>query len=96
MFIVVSYAVGETDNAAGAKRLRTVAKLCKNYGQRVQFSVFECNVGEKEWTALKLSLLKAIDPEKDSLRFYYLGHSNERIEHHGVKQSIDFDGTLII
>lgn len=96
MFVVVSYDVGETDTPQGARRLRKVAKLCQSYGQRVQYSVFECNVGEKEWTILKLALLNAFDPVKDSLRFYHLGANDARIEHHGTKQSIDFEGTLII
>ncbi len=96
MFILVSYDIGETIDKAGAKRLRKVAQACENYGQRVQYSVFECNVSEKEWTKLKLSLFKAFDPDKDSLRFYHLGSTQDRIEHHGVKPSTDFEGALII
>ena len=96
MFIVVSYDVGDTDTREGARRLRKVAKLCQNYGQRVQYSVFECNVGQKEWAELKIGLLNAFDSKKDSLRFYHLGSSGDRIEHHGIKQSVDFDGSLII
>jgi CRISPR-associated protein Cas2 len=96
MFILVSYDVAETDTKAGAKRLRKVAQACENYGQRVQHSVFECNVSEKEWTSLKLQLLKTYDAQKDSLRFYNLGSTQDRIEHYGVKPSIDFEGALII
>ena len=96
MFMVISYDVAETDTPQGAKRLRQIAKLCKNYGQRVQYSVFECHVGAKEWTKLKLDLLKAYDAHKDSLRFYHLGNEKHRIEHYGVKESIDYSGTLII
>ncbi|MDX1921186.1 MAG: CRISPR-associated endonuclease Cas2 [Candidatus Caenarcaniphilales bacterium] len=96
MFVLVSYDIGETEDKAGAKRLRRVAQACENFGQRVQFSVFECNVSDKEWTKLKLALLKHFDPEKDSLRFYFLGSNQGRIEHHGVKPSIDFEGELIV
>ena len=96
MFIIVSYDIGDTDKKEGAKRLRRVAQLCENYGQRVQYSVFECNVSEVEWTKLKLNLLKVYNKEKDSLRFYYLGKEHARMEHHGIKPSIDFEGELII
>lgn len=96
MFVVVSYDIGSTDTPAGARRLRRVAKLCQNFGQRVQYSVFECNVGDTQWTQLKTGLLEVIDVKLDSLRFYLLGNQPNRIEHYGVKQSLDFEGTLII
>lgn len=96
MFILVSYDIGETEEKAGAKRLRKVAQACENYGQRVQYSVFECNVSDVEWTKLKLALLKVYDPVKDSLRFYHLGSNQGRIEHYGVKPSTDFEGALIV
>ena len=97
MFIIVSYDIGETINKEGSKRLRRIAQLCENYGQRVQHSVFECNVSDKEWTKLKIDLLKEYDKNKDSLRFYYLGNNKSaRIEHHGINPSIDFEGGLII
>lgn len=96
MFILVSYDIGETGDKAGAKRLKKVAQACENYGQRVQYSVFECNVSDVEWTKLKLALLKTYDSNKDSLRFYHLGSSQARIEHYGAKPSTDFEGALIV
>lgn len=80
----------------GKTRLRRVAKACKNYGQRVQYSVFECIVDPAQWTVLKDRLIKEINPEKDSLRFYYLGSNwRRRVEHIGAKEGIDQEGTLI-
>lgn len=97
MMVLVSYDVSGVGTAAGARRLRHVAKACKNFGQRVQYSVFECEVDPAVWVKLKDRLLKAIDPEKDSLRFYYLGANWERrIEHVGAKKPLDLDGALII
>lgn len=97
MMILVSYDVAAVGTTGGARRLRRIAKACKNYGQRVQYSVFECEVDPTVWVKLKNQLIKEIDPEKDSLRFYYLGSNWERrIEHVGAKKSLDFDGPLII
>lgn len=95
MFVLVSYDVSTTDSA-GQTRLRRVAKACKNYGQRVQFSVFECIVDPAQWTVLKDRLIKEINPERDSLRFYYLGSNwRRRVEHIGAKEGVDQEGTLI-
>ncbi len=95
MLVLVSYDVSTTD-PAGQMRLRRVAKACKNYGQRVQFSVFECIVDPAQWTVLKNRLIKEINPEKDSLRFYYLGSNwRRRVEHVGAKEGVDQEGTLI-
>jgi len=81
----------------GKRRLRHVAKICQNYGQRVQFSVFECLVDPAQWTAMRAQLLNVIDLSKDSLRFYFLGKNwKRRIEHIGAKESYDPDGPLII
>lgn len=96
MYVLVCYDVSVITKE-GVKRLRKVAKLCENYGQRVQNSVFECDVGEVQWATLKFSLLSTFKSDEDSLRFYYLGDSKKiRNEHHGVKPSIDFRGPLII
>ncbi len=96
MFVIVSYDVATT-TPAGQKRLRRVAKACKDFGQRVQYSVFECIVDPAQWTMLKDRLISEIDPEKDSLRFYYLGSNwQNRVEHVGAKASIDQEGPLII
>lgn len=83
-------------NSAGRKRLRKVSKVCQNYGQRVQNSVFECVVDAAQFTALKIELGKIIDESQDSLRFYQLGNNyKNKIEHIGVKESIDLEGPLI-
>jgi CRISPR-associated protein Cas2 len=96
MLILVCYDVS-TVNPAGRRRLRKVAQHCKNYGQRVQQSVFECEVGETEWAILRPALLDTFDPREDSLRFYRLGEDpSARAEHHGVKPSVDFRGPLIV
>jgi len=84
-------------DAGGARRLRRVAKACKDYGQRVQYSVFECLVEPAQWAKLKDRLIKEIDPEQDSLRFYYLGANwRRRVEHVGAKKAIDQEGPLIV
>ena len=72
MMVLVSYDV-RTSEPGGAKRLRRVAKVCRNFGQRVQFSVFECMVDPAQWTRLRQALIDEIDVEADSLRFYFLG-----------------------
>ena len=96
MFVIVSYDVA-TDEGKGQRRLRRVAKACKDYGQRVQYSVFECIVDPAQWAKLKERLISEIDPEKDSLRFYYLGSNwHHRVEHIGAKASIDLEGPLIV
>lgn len=95
MFVLVSYDVS-TKDAKGQKRLQRVAKICKDYGQRVQYSVFECIVDPAQWTFFKDRLVNEIDLEKDSLRFYYLGSNwRRRVEHIGAKETIDQEGPLI-
>lgn len=96
MFILVSYDVSTLDDG-GAKRLRRVAKLCKNYGQRVQFSVFECIVDPARWEFLRQNLIDEINEETDSLRFYFLGSNwRNKVEHIGAKEGIDQEGLLLI
>jgi CRISPR-associated protein Cas2 len=96
MFVIVSYDVATT-TPSGQRRLRKVAKACQDHGQRVQYSVFECIVDPAQWTMLKERLIKEIDPEKDSLRFYYLGSNwQNRVEHVGAKPSLDQEGPLIV
>ena len=95
MLIVVSYDVSTTDD--GKKRLRKVAKLCQNYGVRVQNSVFECNVDPAQWLMLKTGLLKLYDPDSDSLRFYRLGSNFQgKIEHYGAKKASGVDDAIIL
>lgn len=96
MVVLVTYDVSTIDGA-GRRRLRRVAKGCEGFGQRVQFSVFECIVGDKEWVVLKDRLIKEIDPKQDSLRFYFLDKAAvERVEHHGIKEPRDLTGPLVI
>lgn len=80
----------------GPRRLRRVAKVCKDYGQRVQFSIFECIVDPAQWVVLKNRLMEEVDLEKDSLRFYFLGANwRRRVEHVGVNKGFDQQGPLI-
>mgnify|MGYP001243157747 CR=1 FL=1 len=96
MLVLISYDVN-TESSSGLKRLRKVSKICQNYGQRVQNSVFECVIDAAQYTSLKFELENVIDKEKDSLRFYKLGNNyKNKIEHVGAKTSIDIDGPLII
>ncbi|NMB87032.1 MAG: CRISPR-associated endonuclease Cas2 [Chloroflexi bacterium] len=96
MMVLITYDVN-TETAAGQKRLRQVAKQCQNYGQRVQNSVFECIIDPALLKQLQIKLEGIIDPEKDSLRYYYLGDEwRRRVEHVGAKPSIDLEGPLII
>ncbi|MBA9083782.1 CRISPR-associated protein Cas2 [Fontibacillus solani] len=96
MLVLITYDVSTID-AAGQRRLRQVSKACQNYGQRVQNSVFECIVDAAEWAALKIKLIELIDPEQDSLRFYQLGNQyKNKVEHVGIKASLDLEGPLIL
>ena len=92
MLVLVTYDVNTTD-AAGRRRLRQVAKKCVAYGQRVQNSVFECNVDASQYKRLQAELKKLIDPETDSLRFYTLGNNYQgKVEHFGSKQTYESSG----
>ena len=96
MLVLITYDVN-TENAAGRRRLRKVAKECVNYGQRVQNSVFECNLDAAKLELVKHKLEKLIDPERDSLRFYNLGNNySGKICHIGVKESYDAEEVLMI
>jgi len=96
MLVLVSYDVSTIDKA-GRTRLRRVAKMCQNYGQRVQLSVFECIIDPAQWTLLKKKLVDIINPEEDSLRFYFLGSNwRGKIEHIGIKGGFDQEGPLLV
>jgi CRISPR-associated protein Cas2 len=96
MMVLVTYDVN-TETKAGKNRLRHVAKACTNFGQRVQFSVFECLVDPAQWVRLRDRLVSTIDPETDSLRFYFLGAKwRKRVEHVGAKAAYDPEGPLIV
>lgn len=95
MLVLVSYDVN-TEDAAGRRRLRRIAKLCTSWGQRVQFSVFECLVDNAQWLKLRAALVAEMDLQKDSLRFYHLGNRwRGRVEHTGAKPAYDPEGPLI-
>ncbi len=96
LLVLITYDVNTTD-AAGRRRLRKIAKECVNYGQRVQNSVFECLLDGAQCRTLQAKLCQLMDPEQDSLRFYYLGnHYQTKIEHFGIKASYDPQGLLMV
>ena len=96
MMVLVSYDVS-TKNDAGRRRLRRVARVCEDFGQRVQNSVFECLVDPAQWVSLRARLVEEADAAHDSLRFYFLGAEwKRRVEHVGSKLAYDPEGSLII
>ncbi|MDR1721236.1 MAG: CRISPR-associated endonuclease Cas2 [Endomicrobium sp.] len=96
MLVLVSYDINTVDSE-GTRRLRNVSKICLDYGQRVQFSVFVCEVDPTQWVFLKDKLLSNIDFKRDSIRFYMLGSNwKGKIEHYGCKEPLDLHSTLIV
>ena len=96
MMVLVSYDV-RTTSVGGPRRLRRIAKVCLNYGQRVQFSVFELEVDPASWVGIKQQLRDLIDPDVDSLRFYFLGSKwQDKVEHIGAKPVLDLHGPLVL
>lgn len=96
MMVLVAYDVSTSD-VGGQRRLRRVARLCEDYGQRVQNSVFECLVDPAQWVVLRAGLMREADPARDSLRFYFLGAEwKRRFEHIGAKVAYDPEGPLIL
>lgn len=96
MMVLVSYDVS-TKTPAGKRRLSRVAKICGDYGQRVQNSVFECLVDPAQWTELRHRLEETYDAGEDSLRYYFLGANwQRRVEHVGAKPSVDLEGPLVV
>ncbi len=96
MMVLITYDVN-TEDAAGRKRLRKIAKQCVNYGQRVQNSVFECLLDAAQCRMLQAKLVEVMDPKQDSLRFYYLGNNYQtKIEHFGIKTSYDPQDVLML
>ena len=94
MLVLVTYDV-KTEGLSGRRRLRRVARACLDFGQRVQYSVFECEVDPAQWTALRSRLIGEIDSDCDSLRFYRLGaEGRKRVEHVGSKAALDLEGPL--
>jgi len=96
MLVVVAYDVS-TEDEEGRKRLRRVARVCENCGQRVQNSVFECLVDAAQWVKVRAELVREIDQADDSLRFYFLGDNwKRRVEHVGAKPTYDPQGPLVV
>ncbi len=96
MMVLVTYDVN-TESDGGKRRLRRVARVCRNYGQRVQNSVFECLVDPAQFAELRLTIRDIIEPERDSIRFYFLGKEwRRRVEHIGAKPAYDPEGPLLI
>ncbi len=96
MMVLVTYDV-RTSMPGGERRLRRVAKACRDFGQRVQYSVFEVEVDPAQWTRLRAELESLIDPAHDSLRYYFLGAEwRRRVEHVGAKPAVDLNGPLVI
>lgn len=94
--MLITYDVN-TQTSQGVKRLSRVAKVCTNYRQRVQNSVFECLIDTTQFVMIKKQLIDIIDEEKDSIRYYILGDKyKNKVEHIGVQKSFDLSGTLII
>lgn len=94
MFVLIAYDVATVDKA-GARRLRRVAQACKDFGRRVQNSIFECKVDDKNWVILRSRLLNEINKSEDSLRFYFLDRDTV-IEHYGSREPVDLESPLII
>lgn len=96
MLMLVTYDVG-TETPAGRRRLRRVARTCLDFGQRVQQSVFECEVSPAQWAMLRATLVAEIDATRDSLRFYALGRNGRaRVEHVGAGATLDLAGSIIL
>ena len=96
MQVLVTYDVS-TLTVEGRRRLRRVAKVCLDHGQRVQNSVFECLVDPAQLVQMRAQLLDLMDLKMDSLRIYHLGAEwDRRVEHHGTKPSTDPQGPLIV
>lgn len=96
MLVLVTYDVS-TLTPEGRRRLRQVAGVCQDYGQRVQLSVFECLVGEKELVMLRARLLKTMKQDEDSVRFYFLDEAaRKKTEHHGIAKPVALEGALVV
>ena len=96
MYVLVTYDI-RTTTPEGRRRLRRAARTCLDYGQRVQYSVFELKVDPAQWAACRARMLEIIDPAEDSVRFYVLGSKSEnRAEHHGARPGYDVDGPLVV
>ncbi|MEM7013961.1 MAG: CRISPR-associated endonuclease Cas2 [Verrucomicrobiota bacterium] len=96
MYLLITYDVA-TSSEGGSRRLRRIAKICEDYGQRVQYSVFECKVDPAQFAQMRAKLFDELDLDQDSVRFYFLGDQwKKKVEHHGVKEGYDVDGFLVV
>ncbi len=96
MLVLITYDVSTTTKA-GRRRLNRVAKTCLDFGQRVQNSVFECQLSPAQWADLRHQLEQLFNPKEDSLRFYFLGSNwKRRVEHLGAKPAVDMDAPIIV
>jgi CRISPR-associated protein Cas2 len=96
MMVLVSYDISTT-TSEGRKRLRKVAEECQDFGRRVQFSIFECDIDPAQWEVMKHRLLRIYNEDEDSLRFYFLGSNwKKRVEHHGAKKIVAMDEFQIV
>ncbi|MCE5300354.1 MAG: CRISPR-associated endonuclease Cas2 [Spirochaetia bacterium] len=96
MMVLITYDV-KTESEGGPKRLRKIAKVCENYGQRVQNSVFECLVDPEQFVVLRDKIEKIMDKKDDSVRYYFLGSNwHRRVEHVGAKETYDPEGPMIV
>ena len=96
MLVLITYDVS-TETVEGQKRLRRIAKVCKNFGQRVQKSVFECLVDPAQWAKLRQRLIDEAKLDEDSLRFYFLGKNwSRKVEHVGAHEAYDPEGPLVV
>ena len=96
MLVLITYDVA-TKTDSGRRRLRKIARACQDWGTRVQFSVFECELTHAQWVELRHRILELMNPEEDSVRFYPLDEGlRRRIEHHGVREPVDLQGPLIV
>ena len=96
MYLLVAYDVA-TSTPSGARRLRRVAKICLDYGQRVQNSVFECKIEPAQYVEFKTRILAEISCQHDSVRFYHLGNNwQKRVEHYGKNEDYNIEGTLLV
>ncbi|MDP8255324.1 MAG: CRISPR-associated endonuclease Cas2 [Candidatus Alcyoniella australis] len=96
MNVLITYDVS-TETQAGRRRLRRISKACQDYGQRVQWSIFECKLDKTNWVVLRARLLNEMNDKKDSLRFYILSEDDlGKVEHHGCRKPLDLDAPLIV
>ncbi|MCL1936177.1 MAG: CRISPR-associated endonuclease Cas2 [Defluviitaleaceae bacterium] len=96
MLVLITYDVS-TITATGRKRLQKIAKICQNYGQRVQNSVFECIVDNTQLLELKIKLKSVMNTSEDSLRIYQMGNNyKNKVEHFGIKEALDLEAPLIL